>query len=46
MEKEVVIQGNNIIRIYSIEEWKEYFDGKKYISMEELINAINKEKVF
>lgn len=37
--EEIVIKGNDIIRIYSIEEWKEYFYGKKYVSVEELINA-------
>lgn len=37
--EEIVIKGNNIIRIYSIEEWKEYFNSKKYLSMEELIKA-------
>lgn len=43
MEKEILeeieIKGNDIIRIYSIEEWKKYFEGKKYVSMEELLNV-------
>lgn len=41
MEENIVIRGNDIIRIYSIEEWKEYFNGKKYVSMEELIEVNN-----
>lgn len=36
--EEIVIKENEIIRIYSVEEWKEYFNSKKYVSMEELIN--------
>lgn len=43
MEKEILeeieIKGNDIIRIYSIEEWKKYFEGKKYVGMEELLNV-------
>lgn len=39
MEKEIVIKGNDIIRIYSIEEWKEHFKGEKYVSMRELIEV-------
>lgn len=37
--EEVVIKENEIIRIYSVEEWKEYFNGKRYIGIEELINV-------
>lgn len=29
--EEIVIKGNNIIRIYSIEEWKEYFNSKSIL---------------
>lgn len=39
MEEEIVIKENAIIRIYSVEEWKEYFNGKEYVSIEELINV-------
>nr|DAI43404.1 MAG TPA: hypothetical protein [Caudoviricetes sp.] len=39
MEEEMVIKENAIIRIYSVEEWKEYFNGKEYVSIEELINV-------
>lgn len=38
MEKEIVIKENNLIRIYSVEEKEKYFNNKKYIYIEDLIN--------
>lgn len=37
--EEIKIKGNNIIRIYSIEEFETYFPNRKYVSAEELINV-------
>ncbi|MBO5003974.1 MAG: hypothetical protein J6D03_01710 [Clostridia bacterium] len=37
--EEIVIKGNDIIRIYSIEEFDTYFPNRKYVSMEELIEV-------
>lgn len=37
--EEIVIKGDNIIRIYSVEEWKEYFNDKEYVSIEEIIKT-------
>ncbi len=39
MENEIVIKENKIIRIYSVEEYEKYFNKKKYVSWEELLDV-------
>lgn len=37
MENEIVIKKNEVIRIYTIEEYEKYFNMKKYVSLEKLL---------
>lgn len=37
MEKEIIIAENELIRLYSIEEKKKFFEEKQYLSVENLI---------
>lgn len=39
MENEIVIKENKIVRIYTAEEYEKYFNKKKYVSWEELLDV-------
>ena len=39
MEKEILIKENDLIRVYSVEEWNIFFGNKEYISIIDLINV-------
>lgn len=44
MKNEIVIRENEVIRIYTIEEYENYFNNKKYVSLEKLLR-INKIRI-
>lgn len=39
MEEEILIKEDDLIRVYSVEEWNIYFGNKEYISIIDLINV-------
>lgn len=39
MKNEIVIRENEVIRIYTAEEYEKYFNKKKYVSWEELLEV-------
>lgn len=39
MKNEIVIRENEVIKIYSVEEYEKYFNKKKYVSWGELLNV-------
>ena len=44
MKNEIVIRENEVIRIYTMEEYEKYFNKKKYVSLEKLL-IINKRRI-
>lgn len=39
MKNKIIVKKDEVIRIYTIEEYEKYFNKKKYVSCEELLEV-------